>query len=175
MISHAIANAIAELNIVTHSRVAVLQEPTAYWICSMLGIWRAGATYVPLEISQGTQRLATIVQDAQLAAILAQDDTLPLVAGVGWNKPDFVINLSRLSISSSTRVPELDKPVDKDEAMVLYTSGSTNVPKVCYFESIKLRSQGNLQHEHRCGTAKTCVSFPSAHFLLRTDSTDPGT
>lgn len=72
--------------------------------CSMLAIC---ATYVPLEISQGTQRLATIVQDAQLVAILTQDDTLPLVAEVGWNKPDFVINLSRLSISSSIRVPDL--------------------------------------------------------------------
>lgn len=128
--SHAIAKALLELNIAAHSRVGVLQEPTVDWICSMQGIWRAGATYVPLEISQGTERLTTIVQDAQLVAILIHDDTGPLVTQVGWNRPDAVINLSIIPKSVRVLVPSLRKPVAEDEAMVLYTSGSTGVPKV---------------------------------------------
>lgn len=128
--SHAIAKALIELNIEPHSRVGILQEPTADWICSMQGIWRAGGTYVPLKISQGIQRLATIVQDAQLAAILIHDDTAPLVTQVGWNRLDAVVNLSSIPESLRMMVPSLHRPVVSDEAMVLYTSGSTGVPKV---------------------------------------------
>ena len=128
--AHAIAKTLIELNIAPHSRVGVLQEPTVDWICSMQGIWRAGGTYVPLEISQGTQRLATIVEDAQLVAILIHDDTGPLVAQIGWNRSDAVINLSKIPKSVGVMVPSLRRPVAKDEAIVLYTSGSTGVPKV---------------------------------------------
>lgn len=140
--SHAIANALVELNIAAHSRVGVLQEPTVDWICSMQGIWRAGGTYVPLEISQGTQRLATIVEDAQLVAILIHDDTGPLVTQVGWNRPDAVINLSRIPKSVRVMVPSLRKPVAEDEAMVLYTSGSTGVPKVCIHSESRYHFKG---------------------------------
>lgn len=129
--SYTIAKAIADLNIAAHSRVGILQEPSPDWICSMLGIWPAGGTYVPLELGQGTQRLATIIQDAQLAAILIHDNTSPLVTRVGWKKPDAVINLSSISESARVTIPSLHKPRAEDEAMVLYTSGSTGVPKVC--------------------------------------------
>ena len=144
MRSHAIANALVELNIAPHSRVGVLQEPTVDWICSMQGIWRAGGTYVPLEISQGTQRLATIVQDAQLVAILIHDDTDPLLTEVGWSRPDAVINLSRIPKSVPEMVPSVRRPAAEDEAMVLYTSGSTGVPKVYLHSESKYHFKGEL-------------------------------
>lgn len=156
--SYAIAKAIAELNIAAHSRVAILQEPTADWICSMLGIWRAGGTYVPLELSQGTQRLATIVQDAQLTAILVHDETRPLVTKVGWNKPDAVINLSSIWKSAHVMIPSLRKPIAKDEAMVLYTSGSTGVPKVCIHPHLEV-SLPKEQSKRKLCISETCLSI----------------
>ena len=133
--SRSIARAILKLNIAPKSRIAVLQEPTADWICSMFGIWQAGATYVPLETSQGAPHLATILRDAKPEAVIAHVDTLTLLEEIGWDRPNAAINTSNLLVTPA--IP-LDSPglSPNDEAIILYTSGSTGIPKVCIVHAI---------------------------------------
>ncbi len=73
-----IARALLLSGIPRGSRIGVLQDPNVDWICSMLGIWRFGGSYVPLEVTQGVGRLKSIVHDANLAAVLVHDATLAL-------------------------------------------------------------------------------------------------
>lgn len=47
---NAIAAALVAAKVVIGTKVAVLQEPTVDWICSLLAIFRVGAVYVPLDL-----------------------------------------------------------------------------------------------------------------------------
>jgi hybrid polyketide synthase/nonribosomal peptide synthetase ACE1 len=51
--------------------VAVFQDPTADWICSLLAILRVGATYVPLDLRNSVVRLASIVKVAKPVLIVS--------------------------------------------------------------------------------------------------------
>ncbi|KAI0836425.1 hypothetical protein F5Y06DRAFT_305204 [Hypoxylon sp. FL0890] len=124
-----VAKALVTLEIPAHSRIGILQEPTVDWIYSVLGVWHSGNAYVPLEISQGVDRLRNITKVAQLAAILTHDATASLTEQVGVPDSIRVLNISsmqstpwQLDVKSPTTSPN-------DEAMLMYTSGSTGSPK----------------------------------------------
>lgn len=118
-------------------RVGLFQEPTVDWVLSMLGIWRAGASYVPLDLSQGLARLARIAEASQLTVVVVHDATLPLVEKLGVEAAANFVNVSALGASDTRPSVTADtgawaKIKGSDEAMVLYTSGTTGEPKVSY-------------------------------------------
>lgn len=128
-----IAHALSTLGISKKSRIGVLQDPTVDWICSMLGIWRFGASYVPLEVTQGTGRLKSIIEDANLAAILIHDATQLLYKDIDVAQASPVINVATINDSGKAVSSNFYNADPTDEAIVLYTSGSTGTPKVVTF------------------------------------------
>lgn len=109
----------------------MFQEPDVDWVCSMLGVWRAEHTYVPLEPTQGIRRLADVAKEAKLAALLIHDPTVPLVSQLALNDAIKVVNVSTLPVSHLGKATIVSNHKPNDEAMIIYTSGSTGVPKVC--------------------------------------------
>ncbi|MFF0033656.1 amino acid adenylation domain-containing protein [Streptomyces avermitilis] len=88
-------------------RVAVVLERSPELIAVLLGVWRAGAAYVPVDAGSPADRIAFVVEDA--AAVLVVDD---------------------LRAANEARDGGLLVPVAADDvAYVMYTSGSTGVPK----------------------------------------------
>jgi len=67
---NSIATALVAADAVDGSRVAVFQEPTSEWVCSLLAIFRVGSVYVPLDLRTSLPRLAAIVKTASLAQYL---------------------------------------------------------------------------------------------------------
>ncbi|KAM7221976.1 non-ribosomal peptide synthetase [Rhypophila decipiens] len=124
-----IAIGLSASGIAPKSRIGVLQEPTVDWVCSMLGIWRFGASYVPLEVTQGVGRLRTMVKDADLAAVLVHSQTRGLCDEIGLDSRTVVLHVGNLTTSHPEMMPGFYQPMAEDEAIVLYTSGSTGVPK----------------------------------------------
>ncbi|EAW09117.1 putative hybrid NRPS/PKS enzyme [Aspergillus clavatus NRRL 1] len=108
------------------SKVGVFMEPGSSWICSLLAILRLDAIYIPLDSRMGLDRLSTIVRDCKPDLLLVDNTTLSNVALLGLSCP--TLNVDVVSPGSDQQhVPNTAQP--SSTAVIMYTSGSTGVPK----------------------------------------------
>ena len=96
-------------------------------VVGLLGILKAGGVYLPLDPAYPQERLAFMLEDAQVQVLLTQEhlaENLPL------DKVQVVyLNLDNDAISTQS-VENLNTPFDIESlAYVIYTSGSTGQPK----------------------------------------------
>lgn len=130
-------------------RVGIYVNKSFASVIAVFGIMKAGAAYVPLDPNAPAKRLSYITRDcnvqvlltvglkvASLEAFLTEGsplkhailldetagETVPEVSGLA------VIPLSSVR-SQETAAPATPEMVDADLAYILYTSGSTGVPK----------------------------------------------
>lgn len=129
-------------------RVALLIPKSPAAVVAMLGVLKAGAIYVPLDPGSPVRRLARIFEQCDDRWLLAAHDTGVLVdllaaelpppraqrLQVGWlgggappavQRPCF--DDGDLERASGTRL--LPRTASSDPAHILFTSGSTGVPK----------------------------------------------
>ncbi|QDV56592.1 non-ribosomal peptide synthetase [Rosistilla oblonga] len=118
--STALAKVLRQRGIAAGNLVGVDMQRSIEMLVGMLAVWKAGAAYVPLDPALPQERLAMMIEDAGLAAILS--DTTSMQADVPvWQFAE----LSRLDAQDLS----LDGPLPTDLAYVIYTSGSTGKPK----------------------------------------------
>lgn len=104
--------------------VGVLMERTPETLAVLLGIWQAGAAYLPLDPDTPTRRLEMIVEDATPAIVLADE------AGVGCLDSSFATLVNWEALKGRPHAIDGDVQVGpNDTAYLLYTSGSTGKPK----------------------------------------------
>lgn len=119
-----LARRLREAGVTPGTRVGVYLPRGASVVAALLGIWKAGAVYVPLDPAYPPDRLAFMAEDAAVAVVLTDEATwhaAPLPAGT----PLFVTPEPEASKSS---VPPRSIGPD-DPAYIVYTSGSTGRPK----------------------------------------------
>ncbi len=121
------ARAVLELAGSGPQRVALLFDQDAPMIAAILGSLKAGKTYVPLDPSYPTERLAYMLEDCGATVILTNDRNLPLAASLGEGRCA-VASLDRRRPASPVAAPPL-RIGPETVAYVLYTSGSTGRPK----------------------------------------------
>ena len=122
----AIIKALQDGGIGAHSRVLVFQRAASDWICSMLAIMRVGAIYVPLYLRNPLPPLAAVAVDCEPRAILADETTMKDI--IQLNVPNaHAINVSHLDSGPLTYIP--NRTQANLRAAILYTSGSTGLPK----------------------------------------------
>jgi len=101
--------------------VGLCAERSLEMIVAMLGILKAGAAYLPLDLSYPADRLAYMIDDAEAALILTH--------GEAANLNDARV-LSIASLLSTPQASETRAAVTShDAAYLMYTSGSTGQPK----------------------------------------------
>ncbi len=109
------------------SLCGVLMERSVEMIVSVLGILKAGGAYVPMDPSYPRERLAFMLEDAQLSILLTQEKLVELL-------PEISITTIRVDADwADIAVEPEDNPVQvgtpENLAYVIYTSGSTGKPK----------------------------------------------
>ncbi|HEV7517668.1 MAG TPA: condensation domain-containing protein, partial [Thermoanaerobaculia bacterium] len=109
-------------------RVALCAEPSPALIAGLLGILAVGGAYVPLDPTHPPERLARMLADSGVRAILADELLRPLFAAGGVRLLPLAPPLpDALADGLSAGCLECVDPAGA--AYVIYTSGSTGVPK----------------------------------------------
>lgn len=121
-----LANYLQTLGIEADTIVGVCLERSLEMAIALLAILKAGGAYLPLDCSYPQERLAFMLDDANISVLLAQRhllQALPVYQGQ-------IICLDDNDIWTGNKVTN---PVSKIEpenlAYVIYTSGSTGTPK----------------------------------------------
>jgi amino acid adenylation domain-containing protein len=122
-----VARALGDAGVGADDRVGVCMERGASLVAAMLGVWRAGAAYVPVDPAYPSERIAHVLGDAGVRAVLtdaASRDRLPDVAAT-------VLLADALPAGDVDQATALRAPAVGAEsaAYVIYTSGSTGTPK----------------------------------------------
>ncbi|WP_432711381.1 amino acid adenylation domain-containing protein, partial [Pseudomonas syringae] len=127
-----LAHYLIGLGIQPDDRVAICAQRSLEMVVGLLGILKAGGAYVPLDHGYPSERLRYMLEDSAPVAVLVQaalQECLPAV-----NVPQVV--LDSVDLSSGTGGlpcgnPDLDALglTSRMPAYVMYTSGSSGVPK----------------------------------------------
>ncbi len=104
-------------------RVAVMLDRTPDMLAVLLGAWKAGLAYVPLDPSHPPARLAHILADADVA-LLVTDGTGPTL-----DAPVLDLRAARDAVAAQPATPPAASALADPPAYVIYTSGSTGLPK----------------------------------------------
>ncbi|MEV7315227.1 amino acid adenylation domain-containing protein [Streptomyces microflavus] len=136
-----LAAALAETGIGRGDRVAVALPRTSLHLVALFGVLRAGAVYVPLDPAHPRARNELILGTASPRLVLATADTAGSLPGT-----DDVMLLDGDARWRANPGAVPGPPRGRDAAYVLYTSGSTGLPKGVVVEH---RSLNNLLEHHR--------------------------
>ncbi|XP_075986669.1 nonribosomal peptide synthetase ebony [Anticarsia gemmatalis] len=113
--------------------IAVCMQPTHNTIMTLLATWKAGAAYVPMEPSFPQARISHILKDAEPALIIYDDTANPgMFSASGVPAVSFEELSHEASGISAENIQDgevLSVSRNDSIAIVLYTSGSTGVPK----------------------------------------------
>jgi amino acid adenylation domain-containing protein len=107
--------------------VGVCLERSPEMVMALLGVWKAGAAYVPLDPAYPSERLSFMVGDADARVLLTQEKLRPLFPGIG-DKAIF-LDTDWPAIAGESRKSPAAAVAPSNLAYVMYTSGSTGRPK----------------------------------------------
>nr|ACJ60989.1 TEG6 [uncultured soil bacterium] len=115
-----LARALTDRGVERGDRVGVVLERSVEVLAAWLGVWKAGAAFVPVDPDYPADRVAFMLADSAVAAVVCRAETSGVVpAGYQQIMVDDPIE------GAASLVPV----GPNDLAYVMYTSGSTGTPK----------------------------------------------
>lgn len=125
--ANSLAHHLQSLGVGPESRVGICVARSLEMICGLLGIFKAGGAYVPLDPAYAKERLAFMIEDADLSVILTQEK---LRAELPSHRARVVcVDQLDEAIANAADNNPLSGVTPQNLAYVIYTSGSTGKPK----------------------------------------------
>jgi amino acid adenylation domain-containing protein len=135
--SDLLASRLRHVGVVPGDLVGIALDRSVDMVVAIVGTWKCGAGYVPLDPGFPAERLQIVVDDAHLAAVVASPRVIASFAPDDeQQQPGLFAGLSVVDISERGELCDADAPRSKairpsghDLAYVIFTSGSTGRPK----------------------------------------------
>jgi amino acid adenylation domain-containing protein len=148
--AHQVASALRERGVRVVDRVALVTQRSPETIISMLGILKAGGSYVPLDPELPAERLAWMIEDAQArVAVVVGSPSLSLAAE---GLEILHVDAAGAPPADEELAPLPSAARSENLAYVLYTSGSTGTPKgvcIAHRSVVQLASHADLSPNDR--------------------------
>ena len=125
-ISDRIAGYVAAKGLGAEDVVSVLIPRCEWMAIASLGVLKAGCAYQPLDPTYPKERLNFMMQDANAKLLIADEELRSIVDEY---QGDVLLTKDLMSLPAATEQPAEPKP--SSLFILLYTSGSTGVPKGC--------------------------------------------
>ena len=158
-----LAGFLAGLGVGRESVVAVMMPRGAGLVAALLGVWKAGAAYLPVDPGLPADRAGFMVADSGAVLVLGSGESAGVLAGGRVPVADLEDPRIVAAVAGS---PVVDAGAGLDDlAYVIYTSGSTGVPKGV---AVSHRGIGSLVVAQRrglgAGAGSRVLQFASAGF-----------
>ncbi|MFA1547952.1 amino acid adenylation domain-containing protein [Actinomadura chokoriensis] len=163
--SNQVAHYLRRRGIGAESRVGLALRRTPETIAALIGVLKAGAAYLPLDPEYPPDRISFMIEDAGADLVLAESAR---AAPVPDGAPVAVVRVSDLwAACAALPVTPVDHRIDpQDAAYVLYTSGSSGVPKgVIGLHGGMINRLRWMWDEYPFGPGETACQKTSLNFL----------
>ncbi|HEY7350647.1 MAG TPA: amino acid adenylation domain-containing protein [Ktedonobacterales bacterium] len=122
-----LAHYLQKLGVGPDVRVGLYMERSLEMVVGLLGILKAGGTYIPLDPAFPQERLAFMLEDAQVMALVTQQRlTTQLPAGAA---KIVRLDADAALLKQQSSLNPVSQANPENLAYVIYTSGSTGKPK----------------------------------------------
>ncbi|WP_407376942.1 amino acid adenylation domain-containing protein, partial [Methanobrevibacter sp.] len=149
--SNRIANALIKRGVETGNNILVMLKRDSNLIASIIGILKAGCTFIPIDLEYPQERIDYIYENSQADYIISN-------ANEGNS-----IDVNELLKEEDTSNPNVNVHPE-DNAYMIYTSGSTGLPKgvVIGHENACNEAEGNPKCEYNSILSIATIAFDTS-------------
>jgi len=150
--------------------VGIYVKRSLEMVIGLLGILKAGGAYLPLDPAHPIERIAFMLEDANVSILLTQSNLVDKCASLNLS----VVSLETTQFSAFNTTNPSSEVNGKNLAYVIYTSGSTGMPK-----GVMLTHQGLRNHnqafieQFQLMTGDRCLQFANVNFDVATEEIFP--